>query len=77
MFEDFVELSRGLITFFRCQSCCWLGEKNDDAGSIHGVNVGEANDFQDINVDHVGSTREIQLPSLAGGIVFHVTSTML
>lgn len=31
----------------------------DDAGSVHGDNVGEANDFHDVDWDQVGSTGAI------------------
>lgn len=49
----------------------------DDAESVHGDNVGDVNDFHDVDWDQMGSTGEIQLPSLVGGVAFHVTSTML
>lgn len=41
----------------------------DDAGSMHGNNIGDVNDFQDVERDQVGSTREIKLPPLTGGVV--------
>lgn len=49
----------------------------EDFGSVHGDNVGDVIDFQDVNWDQVRSTGAIRLSPWAGDAVFDVTRTML